>query len=133
LAYASILLPFRPNEVVAEAAKAVELGPDDPLILVRAAHLMFDRGQVEAARSCAARANELAQPDFLLMSGLANLNGRLAAHDGQDDLAEQKFRAAMESDPAFSSFAVDFAKFLASRGRQTEALEVIDEALNHAG
>lgn len=129
--YASILLAVRPGEVAAEAAKAVELGPDDPVILVRAGHLMLDRGDVEGARSCAARANELAPPDFVLISGLMSLNGLLAAHDGEDNLAEEKLRTALESDPAFSSFAVDLAKFLANRGRQAEALEVIDEALDH--
>lgn len=130
--YASILLAVRPDDVAAEAAKAVELGPDNPVILVRAGHLMLGRGDLAGARSCAARANELTQPDFVLMAGLLNLNGLLAAHDGEDHLAEEKLRGAVESDPFFSSFAVDLANFLAKRGRQAEALEVIDDALDHA-
>lgn len=72
------------------------------------------------------------QPDFVLMSGLLNLEGLLAAVDGQDYLAEEKLRAAWESDPSFSSLAVDLVKFLANRERQAEALEVIDDALGHA-
>lgn len=130
--YASILLATRPDDVAAEAAKAVELGPNDPVILVRAGHLLLGRGDRKAARSCAARANELVQPDFVLMSGLLNLEGLLAAVDGRDDLAEEKLRAAVESDPSFAASAVDFAKFLAGRARQAEALEVIDDALEHA-
>jgi Flp pilus assembly protein TadD len=130
--YASILLAVRPDDVAAEAAKAVELGPNDPVILVRAGHLLFGRGDRNAARSCAARAKELVQPDFILMSGLLNLEGLLAAVEGRDDLAEEKLRAAWEGDPSFAASAVDLAKFLANRARQVEALEVIDEALKYA-
>lgn len=49
--HASILLAVRPGEVAAEAAKAVELGPDNPVILVRSGLLMLGRGDVEGARS----------------------------------------------------------------------------------
>lgn len=130
--YASILLAVRPNDVAAEAAKAVKLGPDDPVILVRAGQLLLGRGDDKSARRCAVRAKKLVQPDFVLMSGLVNLEGLLAANDGRDDLAEEKLRAAWESDPLFSSLAVDLVKFLANRDRQAEALEVIDDALEHA-
>jgi Flp pilus assembly protein TadD len=130
--HASILLAVCPSDVAAEAARAVELGADDPLILVRAAQLLLGRGEVEPARSCAARAKSLVQPDFVLMSSLVNLEGLLAAIEGEDALAEEKLRAAWKSDPAFSSLAVDLVKFLANRDRQAEALEVIDDALDHA-
>lgn len=66
------------------------------------------------------------------MSGLISLNGLIAARDGEDDLAEERLRLAMKEDPAYSNFAVDLAKFLASRDRQGEAVEVIDEALQQA-
>jgi Flp pilus assembly protein TadD len=129
LLYATTLLEYRPDDVAAEAAKAVELGPDNPRILVRAAQLMFDRGDVESARSCALRANELAQPGFVLMSGLTNLNGLLAAADGEHDFAEERLRSAVESEPDNGPYAIDLARYLASRGRKGEALEVIDQAL----
>lgn len=132
LLYATILLVFRPEDVAAEASKAVDLGPNDPLILVRAGHLMLDRGDHEGARSCAARANELAPPDFVLKSGLISLNGLLAARDGEDDLAEERLRLAVKEDPLYSNFAVHLAKFLASRDRQDEAVAVIDQALQRA-
>jgi Flp pilus assembly protein TadD len=132
LLYASILLAFQLDEVAGEAAKAVELAPNDPVILVRAAHLLLNRGDVEAARSCAARANDLVQPGFVLMSALVNLNGRLAALDGEDDLAEENLRSAMENEPSYSSFAVELARFLARRDRVPEAVAVINEALKHA-
>lgn len=129
---ATVLLALRPDDVAAEAAKAAELAPDDPGTLVRAGHLLLGRGDLEEARSCAARASKSAQPDFVLMSGLISLNGLIAARDGEDDLAEERLRLAMKEDPAYSNFAVDLAKFLASRDRQGEAVEVIDEALQQA-
>jgi len=132
LLLASILLRFRPDDAASEAAKAVALAPDDPRILVRAGGLMLSRGEIEAARACADRANQIVQPDFVLMSSLLNLYGLLAALGGEDDLAEEKLRSAFARDPMYSMFAVDLANFLASRHRQTEAIAVIDDALVHA-
>jgi Flp pilus assembly protein TadD len=66
------------------------------------------------------------------MSGLRSLNGRIAAREGNDDLAEECLRLAMSEDPTYSNFAVNLAKFLAARDRQDEALKVIDEALQLA-
>ena len=131
LLYASILAAFQPKNVAAEAAKAVELAPSDPVILVRAAHLVLDRDEFEAARIYAARANELVEPDFALMSGLINLNGRLAALNGEDEVAEEKLRSAVACDPSFAAFAMDLAKFLVVRNRKAEALAVLAEALKH--
>jgi tetratricopeptide (TPR) repeat protein len=132
LLFASIHLEFQPQLVASQAAKAAELGADDAGIQVRAGHLMFDRGEVEGARACARRANELAGPDFVLISGLESLDGRIAAVDGRYVLAEAKLRSAAEREPAFSSFAFHLAKFLAARDRQAEALVVIDESLERA-
>jgi tetratricopeptide (TPR) repeat protein len=129
---ATVLLSLRPADVAAEAAKAAELGWNDPGTLVRAGHLLISNGDLEGARSCAARASEVAQTDFVLRAGLRSLNGLIAAREGKDDLAEECLRLAMEEDPVYSSFAVDLAKFLAARGRQDEALELIDEALQLA-
>jgi len=129
--YAAILLASKPDDVAEQAAKAAALAPDDPSILVRAGSLLLNRGEVEQARSCAARANELAQPDFILMSGLVNLEGCLAARDGEDDVAEEKLRAAVESDPSSSPFAIDLAKFLVRRNRHADALAAVDEAISH--
>lgn len=132
LLYATSLLAFQPDDVAAEAAKAVELDPDNPRILVRAGNLLLSGGKIEAAKSCADRATELAQPAFVLMSSLWNLNGLLAALAGEDDRAEKDLRAAVAKDPLYSAFAIDLAKFLAARGRKDAAIEVVDEALSHA-
>jgi Flp pilus assembly protein TadD len=131
LLYAGILLAFRSEDVAAEAAKAIELGPDDPIILVRAGHLLLDRGDRETAQSCADRANELAPPDFILMAGLDNLTGSLAAFAGEDGLAEEKLRAAVAGEPDYDQWARHLAVFLAERGRLQEGAEVLDEALKH--
>ena len=129
LMYASALLMFRPEDVLSELEKSVELSPDDPVILVRAGNQLLNEGHIEAARSCAARASELASPDFILRSGLVSLEGRLAAIDGKDDLAEEKLRRAATEDPDYSSFPINLARFLNERDRQTEAIAVVDHAL----
>jgi Tfp pilus assembly protein PilF len=131
LLYATVLLEDRPDCVAQEASKAAELGPDNPRILVRAAQLLFDRGEVKTARACVARANGLAPPGFVLKSGLINLNGLIAAFDGEHDLAEERLRAALECEPSNGPFAVDLARYLVSRDRRSEAVEIIDQTLTH--
>jgi tetratricopeptide (TPR) repeat protein len=132
LLHASILLAFRPKDVAAEATKAVELGPDDAVILVRAAYLLLGRGEAEVARSHVGRAKELVTPEFLFYPELLSLEGRLAALDGDDDLAEERMRLAFEREPSGEMLAFELAKFLADRERHGEALEVIGHGLNHA-
>jgi Flp pilus assembly protein TadD len=129
LLYATTLLLFRPDDVALEAAKAVDLAPDDPVILVRAASIMLGRGEHEVVRSYTQRAKKLAGPNFILEGGIANLEGVLAAIDQQYDLAEERLRFAVEIDPTFDSFVRNLAKFLQSRARQAEAVEVINKAL----
>jgi HEAT repeat protein len=129
--YASTLLDFRIDDVASEARKAAELGQDDPAIQIRAGRLLLDRGDQATARACAARANELVQPDSIFMADLDNLNGLLAARAGEDDLAEENFRSALQREPEWSSRWLSLARFLWARGRDEEALAVLDESLPH--
>jgi len=129
LLHATIL--EQPDTAAAEAAKAAELAPDDPATLVRAGHLLLGCGDREAARDCAARANELVHPSFVLMAGLYNLNGSLAVFAGEDDLAEKNLRNAVETEPSNKTWARHLAVFLAERGRLSDAVAVLDEALKH--
>jgi Flp pilus assembly protein TadD len=128
---ATVLLAIRPDDVAAEASKAAELAPDDPGTLVRAGHLLLGSRDRKAAEFCAARAGELAKPDFVLMAGLDNLNGILAAFRGEDNLAEEKLRSAVAREPDHEPFVRKLAVFLAERGRLQEGAEVLDEALKH--
>lgn len=129
LLYATTLLMFRPEDVASEVVKAVGLAPDDPTILVRAAHLMRGRGEPEIALFYTRRARELVGPDFILEGEILNLEGIYAAFDKEYDFAEERLRYAVELDPDFESYAEDLARFLAARGRLVEALGVVDRAL----
>lgn len=129
LLYATSLLEVRPDDAISEAIKAIELDPEEPIRLTRAAGLLFHMAEIETSRSYVTRATELAPTDFPFMPELRNLDGLLAAHDGKDSLAEEGLRAAVASEPAREAFARDLAKFFADRDRAGEAVEVIDQAL----
>ncbi len=128
LLLASINLEYRPDEVASQALKAAELGAEDPLIQVRAGHLLVSR-DAGAARACAKRARDLAESDFVLMAGLESLEGLLASLNGEDVLAEELLRSAVAREPEFSAYPVDLARFLSNRDRATDAIAAIDEAL----
>jgi tetratricopeptide (TPR) repeat protein len=130
LLYGTALMLCHPGRAVTEIAKAAEIDPDDPTLLVRAAHLMYGMKQFDHARSYAKRANELAPEEgFVFAPELLNLESNLAALDGEDELAEEGLRLAVEREPKMEPLARDLAKFLADRGREDEALSVINEAL----
>jgi Flp pilus assembly protein TadD len=132
LLYATSLLEIRPDDAVREATKAIDLDPDEPIRLTRAARLLFNMAEIEVARSYATRAAELTPDGFLFTAELANLGGLLRALDGEDELAEEALRMAMELKPDQEGLARDLAKFLADRGRVEEAVKVIDQALKLA-
>lgn len=129
LLYATSLLEIRPDDVVPQAIKAVDLGPTDPMILTQAASLIFNHGAIETARPYVTRAEELAPEGFIFTAELKGLAGQLRAHDGDDELAEEALREAVNLEPDHEGLARDFAEFLADRYRMEEAVEVIDRAL----
>lgn len=129
LLYGTALLGVRPRVGLSEIAKAIELDPDDPIRLTRAAHIMYSMKQFDRARSYAKRAKELAPENFVFGPELLSLESNFAALDGNDELAEEGLRLAVEREPKMEALAFDLAKFLVDRGRQREALVVIDEAL----
>jgi tetratricopeptide (TPR) repeat protein len=132
LLWGTTLLGVRPQDAAPGIVRAIELGPDEPGRLTRAAGILFKIGQIDTARSYASRAKELAPPDFLLMAYLLNLDSHFAALEGKDELAEAGFRRAIEQEPNSATFVVDLAQFLAERGRRVEALEIVEEALTRA-
>jgi hypothetical protein len=109
------LVKFDPDKAPFELAAAIKLDPDDPARLTRAATLMLELGQTEAARSYAARAADLAQEDFVLASDLTNVSGLIAAIRGEDNLAEEALKTAHEMAPGRLDFALELARFLADR------------------
>jgi tetratricopeptide (TPR) repeat protein len=123
---------LRPEDVVAQIAKAVELGADDPAIQVRAGHVLWNCDDLEGARKCATRASELADDDFILAADLEGLLGRLAARAGEYTFAEEKLRSAAQREPEYSTHVFRLARFLWARGRDEEALTVIHEFLPQA-
>jgi tetratricopeptide (TPR) repeat protein len=129
LLYATVLLEIGPDKVSSETANAVELAPDDPVILVQAGSLMLGSGDLEATRSYVRQARKLAEPDFVLEGGLTNLEGLLASFEKKYDLAEEKLRLAIQIDPTFDTFVRNLVRLLAGNGRRGEAVEVIDQAL----
>ena len=129
LLYGTALLEVRPRVGLSEIAKAIELDPDDPVRLTRAARIMYSMKQFDRARSYAKRAKDLAPENFVFGPELLNLESNFAALDGKDDLAEEGLRLAVEREPEMEVLAWDLAKFLVDRAREEEALSVIDEAL----
>lgn len=129
LLYATALVPFRPGEAPWQAATAIQLDPDSPSRLTRAASLLFHLGELAPAKSYAARASWLAPDDFKLEAGLSNVVGMIAAVQGDDALAERALREAAESEPQHDVYARDLATFLAERNRTADAISVIDRAI----
>jgi predicted Zn-dependent protease len=130
LLYASNLLAIRPEDAAAEAIKAVELDPEEPILLLRAASLLFTMKHVDSAREYATRARALAPSGFLFMAELIDLEARLATIEGSDGEAEEGFRRAVELEPENEMLALHLARFLANRNRPADALQVIEQSAN---
>lgn len=128
LLYATALVGVRPDDAPWEIASAIQLDLDDPWRLTRAASLMFGLGEFESARAYASRAADLAPAGFAFEAELANLGGKLAAMQGQLELAEEALRAAVAAEPDEASFVGDLASFLADHGHRAEALALLDDA-----
>lgn len=96
LLYATALLTSRPRNAPLEAAKAIQLDPDDSARLTRAARMLFQLGHVDAARSYATRAARLAPANFPLLPELTLLGGLLAAELDEDALAEEGLSTAAD-------------------------------------
>jgi tetratricopeptide (TPR) repeat protein len=132
LLYGTAILVSQPEVGLSEIEKATEIDSSDPVLLTRAARLMFSMKQFDHARAYFKRASALAPQDFIFGPELLNLKSNFAAIDGEDARAEEGLRLAMELEPNMEVLALDLAKFLSDRGRRKEALEVIAEALQRA-
>jgi tetratricopeptide (TPR) repeat protein len=131
LLLATVYLELRPDEVSPQLEKAAELGSSDPAIQVRAGQMLLDGGDIEAARACALRAEQSVDGDFVT-AAVEGLVGRIAAREGEYVIAEEKLRSALVREPQYDAHAIHLARFLWARGRNDDALAVIDESLAHA-
>lgn len=132
LLLATVYLEFRPDEVAAQLGKAAELGSGDPTIQVRAGQMLLDGGDIEAARTCASRAEQSVIDNEFVLAALEGLVGRIAAREGEYAFAEEKLRSALGREPQYDAHAIHLVRFLWARGRNEEALTVIDESLGRA-
>jgi len=78
-----------PEEAARLASEAVNLAPEDPATLTRAASVMFSVEQLEEARHLFSRATRTADDDFVLAFDLAYLGAQLAFAYGDDEKAEE--------------------------------------------
>jgi tetratricopeptide (TPR) repeat protein len=130
--YGSSLLSDRPEDGIREVMAAVELDPKEPNRLARAADLMFSMARLDESREYASRARHLGGSDFLFLPELTRLEADFALRDGNYDAAEMGYRRAVELGPDDERLAIHLAKFLAERGCRSEAMEVIERALQTA-
>lgn len=129
LLYGLILLPCDREGGVREVRRAVELDPYEPRYLIPTAWKMFEWESTELARDYAARAREMGGEDSVFGPELVLLEAHFALEDGDEEAAEASFRLAVEREPGSEWFAVDLIEFLAERGRQDEALKLVQQAL----
>lgn len=123
----------RPGQVAQEARAAAELAPKDLTLQVYAAWALVHHEEVEAAWDCAARVRELAGDDYEPITDLVRLEGMAMAYERRFTAAEEKLRWALDTKPQNKKNAHVLAAFLWARGRDEEAVEVIDEAMWNAG
>jgi len=130
--YASTLLTVRPEDGAREVMAAIELDPDEPNRLARAADLLFSLAHFDESREYAFRARALGGSDFLFSPELTRLEADFALRDGDEDAAERGYRRAIELEPDDEALATHLAKFLVERERQGDAMEVVEGALQTA-
>jgi tetratricopeptide (TPR) repeat protein len=119
----------RPEKVAPEAKLAAQLAPLDLPLQVRAGFTLVRNGEVKAAGDCAARVREQAGDDYSPLTDLVRLEALVKAYEGDYDKAEEEFRWAVTSEPENMKNAYSLAEFLWARGRDKEAVAVIDDAM----
>jgi tetratricopeptide (TPR) repeat protein len=112
--------------------RAVELAPDDPEILVRAAALSFYNGAYERSWELLVRARERADADSELTPTIAYVGGRILLLTGREADALELLAAAFDARPQEHRYGYVLAVALLAAGRLDEARSVATRAL-HSG
>jgi len=110
------------DEAAADAARAAEVAPDDPKVLLLAAQCASDQGRYDEASRLAERAVEADAQQAAAYSTLAEIEiGR-----GRREEAIGWLRRGVEALPEQNDLAWNLARFLLDAGRVGEAREIAD-------
>ena len=120
-----------PEGAKTRVRRAAALAPEDPGVLTRCASLMVSLDEFDDAENYAHRAFRSAPEDFVLMTDLVYLLGRVAFARGDHARAEKLLTVAFEEEPNAIGHGAWLAQLRRAMGKPTDALEVIDLALGH--
>jgi tetratricopeptide (TPR) repeat protein len=138
LEYATALAGAGDDRARREALQYVALDhADDTRRLARAAHLLLELGEVEAARSCVERAVSIGPQGWtavVVINKLNHMRGLIAIKDGDRERAESFLYLAHNSDPGNEFIARDLAVLLISSPTDglDRAIAVVDRTLKTA-
>jgi Flp pilus assembly protein TadD len=111
-----------------EVHRAVDLGWDDPSVLLRVVWLCLRRGDFKCARKCVDRAKQVMPRDFLFKEELReadrHLKRRVAGREKEKALSDR-----FEVDPEDRRTATELARHLARTGREYAAYYVVSRGL----
>lgn len=120
-----------PEQAAELAREAVEMSPEDPATLLRAAFVMFHVKRLDEARKLFVRATETAPDDFVLAGDLVYLGGQIFFAYGNDDKAEEFLKLAFDDQPEEPGRGFALAGLLEQQGEYERALEVVEKARRH--
>lgn len=120
-----------PNQAAELAERAVQLAPEDPSTLTRAAQVMLATARLDEARDLCGRASRSAGEGFTLAFDLAHLAGRVALGYGNEEKALELLQLAFDNQPETTGHASALADLLERRGEHARSLEVLEQAIRH--
>lgn len=119
------------NESATWAERAAYLAPEEPMLLLRAASLLYFLGDIETSRDVLRQAHAAATEDFEFIADLLHLAGKLALARGDLERGEKGLKAAFGQDPTVPGHAQILAEFYIDQGRPDEAATIAAKGLEH--
>ena len=129
--YALAVIEDEPQRAIVYVQRAAKLSGADPGMLARCAAIMYDLGEYEHSRCYVKQLVPLAGDDFVLMTDVVHLIGKLAAEKGNEEVAERYLTKAFEAEPGVQGHARHLALLLMSLGRSEEALGIVTTGIKH--